>query len=285
MKYYKYIILVFVLSVTIYSCTEKIDINLDESYIRLVVDGAITTDTMVHTIKLKTTSSYFYNEPPPVVKGAQVSITDGTFTYKLKEDSAGNYRTDPSVYGIGGRTYTLNIKLSTPIGGYSDYSAVSTLYSIGPLDSVGLVYHPDWSDLGIWEVKCYVQEPPTVDFYRFMILRNNNMLTDSLSEWFITDDKFFNGNYTNGATVAYLQQGSPNEGLNPGDTVTVEVNSIGKEYYNFLLEAQAEIRGSNPLFSGPPANIRGNINNGAIGFFAAYSATRSYAITPKFKKN
>jgi hypothetical protein len=42
--------------------------------------------------------------------------------------------------------------------------------------------------------------------------------------------------------------------------------------------------GSNPLFSGPPANIKGNINNGGVGFFTAHSVTRSYAITPEFKK-
>ena len=284
MKYIKSIYLIFLLSILVVSCTEPIDIELDSSYIRLVVDGAITTDTMAHTIKLKTTSSYYYDQPAPVVTGAQVSISDGTLTFNLKEDSAGVYRTDPTVFGVGGQTYTMNIRLANPIGGYTDYSAVSTLYPINPLDSVNLLFHPDWADFGIWEVKCYVQEPPTIDFYRFLIIRNHVLLTDTLNEWFITDDKFFNGSYTNGATVAYLQQGSANEGLTPGDTVTVEVNSIGKEYFNFLFEAQAELRGSNPLFSGPPANVKGNISNGAVGFFTAYSATRSFTITPEFKK-
>jgi len=283
MKYNKAIFILSLLSLLAFSCTEKIDIQLDDSYVRLVVDGAITTDTMAHIVVLKTTSSYYYNQPMPMVSGAQVSITDGTRTFNLKEDSEGVYRTDSSVYGIGGHTYTLNIKLASAIGGNTDYSAVSTLNPIKPLDSVSLLFHPEWSRKGIWEVKCYVQEPPTVDFYRFLILKNRKLLTDTLNEWFVTDDKFFNGSYTNGATVAYLQQGSANEGLNKGDTVTVEVNSIGKEYANFLWEAQAELRGSNPLFSGPPANVKGNINNGAIGFFAAYSATRSFAITPEFK--
>ena len=284
MKYLKSIYLIFILLILVVSCTEPIDIDLDDSYIRLVVDGAITTDTIAHTIKLKTTSSYYYDQPAPVVSGAQVSITDGMQTFDLIEDSAGIYRTDPSVFGLGGKTYTLNIKLASPVGGYTDYTAISTLYPINPLDSVSLLFHPDWADFGIWEVKCYVQEPPTVDFYRFLIIRNEVLLTDTLNEWFITDDKFFNGSYTNGATVAYLQQGSANEGLTPGDTVTVEVNNIGKEYFNFLFEAQAELRGSNPLFSGPPANVKGNISNGAVGFFTAYSATRSFTITPEFKK-
>ena len=283
MRYIKSTILIFLLSVLVFSCTERIDIQLDDSYTRLVVDGSITTDTIVHAVVLRTTSSYYYNEPAPMVSGAQLSITDGSHIYTLKEDKAGVYQTDSSVYGIAGQTYTLNIKLANAIGGHIDYSAVSTLNPIVPLDSVSLLFHPDWAKKGIWEVKCYVQEPPTIDFYRFLILKNRVLVTDTLNEWFVTDDKFFNGNYTNGATVAYLQQASANEGLSPGDTVTVEVNSIGKEYYNFVIEAQTELRGSNPLFSGPPANVKGNINNGAIGFFTAYSTTRSSALTPALK--
>lgn len=274
--------ILFLISILAVSCTERIDINLDESYTRLVVDGSVTTDTMAHKVVLSYSSSYFYNQPAPPVTGASVSITDGTKSFDLTEDIPGVYITEPTMHALPGKTYTLNIKLANAIGGQTDYTATSTLYAISPLDSVNLLFHPDWSENGIWEVKCYVQEPPTVDFYRFMILKNHKILTDTLDEWFVTDDKFFNGSYTNGATVAYLDQGSPTEGLMQGDTVTVEVNSIGKDYFNFVIEAQAELRGSNPLFSGPPANVKGNISNGAVGFFSAYSATRTYAITPEF---
>jgi hypothetical protein len=273
--------LFFMFSILIVSCTERIDIKLDESYVRLVVDGAITTDTMAHTILLSKSTSYFYNQPAPLVTGAQVKITNGKFTYDLNEEMPGEYRTEPSVSGVAGETYTLNIKLASPIGGFTDYKAISTLYPVSPLDSVELVFHSDWSTDGIWEVKCFVQDPPTIDFYRFMILRNGKMVTDTLDEWFVTDDRFFNGNYAYGAPVAYLEKGSPDEDLNPGDKVTVEMNSIGKDYANFLMQAQSELRGSNPLFSGPPANVIGNINNGAAGFFGAYSVSRAYTFVPK----
>ena len=152
------------------------------------------------------------------------------------------------------------------------------------MDSIGLLFHPEWSVNGIWEVKCYVQEPPTVDFYRFLLSKNQTQLTDTLNEWLITDDLFYNGNYTNGLPIGYLDQGAPEQGLIPGDTIKAEVDRIEKGYFNFLMEAQAELRGSNPLFSGPPANVKGNINNGAVGYFAAYSTSRSYAITPAFNK-
>jgi len=283
MKFIKTLLLISLLSILTFSCTERIDIELDDSYVRLVVDGSITTDTMVHTVELSSTSSYYYNKPAPPVTGAEVSITDGTQTFSLTENSPGIYQTAPSVYGVPGKTYSLNIKLASEIGGQTDYFATSTIYPISPLDSVSLLFHPEWSANGIWEVKCYVQEPPTTDFYRFMIYKEQVLLTDTLDEWFVTDDMFFNGNYTNGATIAYLQQGSEQESLIPGDIVTAEINSIGKDYFSFVAEAQAELRGSNPLFSGPPANVKGNLSNGAVGFFSAYSVTRSSAKVPAFK--
>ena len=284
MKYMKYpgpVQLSFMFSILVVSCTERIDIKLDESYVRLVVDGAITTDTLAHTIILSKSTGFFYNQPAPVVTGARVQIINGKFTYDLSEERPGEYRTEPSVYGVAGETYTLNIKLESPIDGFTDYKAISTLYPVSPLDSVELVFHSDWSTDGIWEVKCFVQDPPTTDFYRFRVLKNGKMVTDSLDEWFVTDDRFFNGNYAYGAPVAYLEQGSEEEGLSPGDILTVEMNSIGNDYTNFLLEAQAELRGSIPLFSGPPANVKGNINNGAVGFFAAYSSSRAYTVVDK----
>ncbi len=283
MKHIKSLISIFIILILAVSCTEKIDVNLDSSYARLVVDGSITTDTIAQTVILTSTSSYYYNQPSPRVTGATVSITDGDHTFVLTETDPGVYKSDPSVYGVNGHNYTLNIKLESPVGGYTDYTATSTLYPVVQMDSISLLFHPEWSKHGIWEVKCYVFEPPTVDFYRFLISRNNHLLTDSLREWFVTDDKLLNGNYTNGIGIGYLDQGSPEQGLKQVDTITVTVNNIGKEYANFLFAAQAEIMGSNPLFSGPPANVKGNVSNGAIGYFAAYSATRSFAVTPAVK--
>jgi hypothetical protein len=278
MKYTGSVLLMALLSMLIFSCVERIDIELDDSYTRLVVDGSMTTDTTAHTVLLTKTTSYFYNQSAPPVTGARLQISDGTDAFQLYEESPGVYRTDHYVYGKPGKTYTLNIKLATQIGGYTDYTAISTLYPVSNLDSVSLAFHPDWSDNGIWEVKCYVQDPPTEDFYRFIISKNWQSLSDTLNEWFVTDDRFFNGSYAYGAPIAYLTQDKNDEILAVGDTVTVEMNSIGSGYANFIWDAQSEVRGSNPLFSGPPANVKGNINNGAFGFFATYSVSRFYTV-------
>jgi len=272
------VILIVILS----SCTEEIDLTLDESYTRLVVEGAITTDTTPHTIKLTTTTSYFYSEKAPVVENAILSISDGINNYPLMEAYPGTYQTAPDVFGVPGRTYKLNIQLVSPIGGYSVYEASSHLHDVNELDSVTMEFHPEWTSEGIWEVKCFVQEPPTKDYYRFMIYKNNKIFTPNVRYWFVIEDKYFNGSYANGAPVSYFNQGDPYEKLNAGDTIGVEVNRITKEYYDFILQVQSEVLGSYPLFSGPPANVKGNISNGAIGFFAAYDRTIKSTITPLF---
>jgi hypothetical protein len=64
----------------------------------------------------------------------------------------------------------------------------------------------------------------------------------------------------------------------PGDTITLQMSGITKDYFNFIIQLQDQTsQFRNPLFSGPPANVITNIE-GASGFFAAYSKTYSSTI-------
>lgn len=281
MKSIKILLLMFLPALVIFSCTERINIELDESYSRLVVDGSVTNENTFHSVILSKTSSYYFNQPPIMVTGAGVTVSDGVSTWFLVEVAPGVYRTATKMTGDPGRTYTLNIKLDTPVGGYSDYSASSVLYNTPVIDSLRLIFHPDWSKYGLCEVNAFLQEPEGNDYYRFMISRNSVLVTDTLYEWYVTDDRLLAGGYASGATIGMLDQGDPSQLIGKGDTVTAEINGITEEYADFITQAQEELRGSNPLFSGPRANIKGNISNGAIGFFSAYSVYRRSVINPK----
>ncbi len=281
MKALKKILIIIFPALMLFACTERINIDLDESYSRLVVDGSITNENKFHHVVLSESSSYYFNQQPVMVSGATVTISDGLATWFLVEATPGVYRSSSAVNGVPGITYTLNIKLDSPIGGHSDYSASSLLRSTPPLDSIRLIFHPDWSADGLCEVNAFIQEPAGDDFYRFLISRNNVLLTDTLHEWYVTDDRLLTGGYTSGATIGMLNQGDPAEQVAIGDTVTAEINSITREYADFISQAQEELRGSNPLFSGPRANVKGNISNGAIGFFSAYSVFRKSVINQK----
>ena len=275
-NYTKYFISLLFAPFLMWGCTEKVDIQLDSSYTRLVVEGAIITDTMPQCVKLTTTSNYFSNQPAPTVSGATLSITDGQNTWPLSENKTqpGNYTTAPDVYGLPNHSYKLKISLKEPLNGYKDYEATSLLRPIFPMDSIGLKFHPEWGKDGFYEVQCYYLDPPTTDFYMFNVYRNNTLITDTINKKMVVDDQLYNGNYTNGVGVGYFNQSFKDERLIPGDVVKLEVASVTSEYANFVWAVQAEVNGQNPLFSGPPANITGNMSNGAVGFFAAYSLSK-----------
>lgn len=281
MKSLTKILIIYLPALILFSCTERVNIDLDESYSRLVVDGSITNEYKKHSVILSESSSYYFNQPPVIVTGATVSVTDGMATWNLPEEAPGVYSTATPLTGVPGTTYTLNIRLISPVGGYSTYSASSLLNSTPPLDSVRLIFHPDWSKDGLCEVNAFIQEPEGDDFYRFLISRNNVVLTDTLHEWYVTDDRLLAGGYASGATIGMLDQGDPAEKIAKDDTVTAEINCITREYADFISQAQEELRGSNPLFSGPRANVKGNISNGAIGFFSAHSVYRKSVINQK----
>jgi len=260
------------------SCTERIDIELDDSYARLVVEGIITTDSTPHFIKLTKTSSYYYSEKPPAVSNAVVTIDDGESTITLSESEPGVYQTPLHYKAIPGRTYKLNISLDSPISGQQNYSAQSYCYPGLVLDSIKAVYRDDISSKGYYEIKCYAQDPPTKDFYMFRIYRNGVLLSDSLNKVLVTDDRFFNGNYTNGIGVGFLDQSNPLEKVEPGDQMSVESSRITEEYYTFVMQLQMQSGFQTPLFSGPPSNISGNISHDAIGFFTTYPLYKSHTI-------
>jgi hypothetical protein len=273
---WKHIIILVGVVLIGFGCTERIDIDLDETYSRLVVDGEITDEAKAHKVKLSMTGSFLGGEPDIAVSGATITIENSreTITLSEVEGMPGTYLTDPDVAGIPGETYTLRINLKEEINGIMEYTASSELFAAGPLDSVAVRWIDRWE---VFEVMCYALDPPTEDFYMFDIYRNNIHLTDTISEKFVVDDRLYNGQYTNGIGVGYLDPENPDEDLQPGDTITLRLARITKEHTYYIWEVQEETGYQNPLFGGPPANVVGNISDGAIGYFAAYAV--QYAST------
>ncbi len=282
MKEKSYIILMFLVAALItFSCTKRIDIDLDQQeYARIVVEGALSTDTMAHLITLTKTADYFENQPPTPVTNADVTIFNDTEEYKLTEKppNSGHYFTESDVYGTVGVSYQMKILLEEAISGETEYNASSSIYPINQVDSIALEFHEDWGEDGFWEIKCYTWDPPTTDFYMFYVYRNGEPCNDTITDVFVVDDLLYNGNYTNGIGVAFLDQAYDHQKLKPGDEVTLRVSRITEDYTHFLWDVQEEVGYNIPLFSGPPANVKGNIDNGGFGAFAAYSNSYSSTI-------
>ncbi len=272
-KYSPKILLFLMLGIIAASCTERIDVELDDTYTRLVVDGQLTGDsTETHTIILTESTSYFYNQPPPPVTNADVSVKgDDGSSILLSEQDPGIYLLPEGFKSKIGVNYSLDIYLEKEIDGQIKYTASSSTPSIGDTVYIGLQYQPDWGEKGYYVVQCYYWDPLGPNWYMFDIYKNDTLLTDTISEKQVVDDTFYDGGFTNGIGVGYLDQSRKDQVLKPGDVISFRASSITEGYANFVWEVQDEVSFSTPLFSGPPANVVGNLSDGAIGYFTSYS--------------
>ena len=260
------------------ACTEQIDIELDSTYARLVVEGELTSDSVKHFVLLSITSNYFSNKPSPPVQDAVVELSFGNETMQLIENETipGRYETPYAFKGAIGTTYDLDIsQLDVNQDGEEErYHASSTMAGGTELEKIELKYYPNPVVSG-YTVFMYGHHPPEQrDWFGFKLIKNGNLLTNSLEQYSVLSDELFDDGYFPGLPVGFLSDDESDEVVYPGDTVALELNCIEEAYFNFVSEAQLEIAGNFPLFSGPPSNVVSNIDNGAMGSFTAYSIQR-----------
>lgn len=263
------------------ACTERIDIELDSTYARLVVDAKISSDSIKHHVILSVSSDYFSNQAAQRVRNALVELSFDDVRLQLTENPGepGRYETPHAFSGRIGTTYELDIsQVDVDQDGETEtYHAVSTMPGGPELESIELKYYPTPVSSG-YTVFLYASHPPELkDWFGFKLYRNSDMLTDSLYKYAVLSDELFDTGYIPGLPVAFLSDDDPREAVRTGDTISLEMHCIEKAYYDFITEAQLEIAGYYPLFSGPPSNVVSNIGDGALGVFAAYSIQR-YAL-------
>jgi hypothetical protein len=269
------------LAVLIIGCTEKIDIQLDEAQTRLVVEGYLTNEAKEHMVRLTKSAPYFSNQTAPMVEGATLTLSDGNTNLTLTEKSPGIYVTPNDYAGIPGKTYQLTIVLAEPLADQTTFTASCFMNDVVQTDSIQVEYHSDWGK-GIWEVKWYAQEPLGDNFYLFRAFKNDSVFADSIKNWVVVDDRFIDGNSTNGIGVKYFWK-MRNQIIRPGDKITLQVCGITKDYQTYVEFTRRAVDFQSPMFGGPPTNVPGNISGGAVGYFAAYAvsySTTTYSSAP-----
>lgn len=265
------IILTGIIAALLTGCTEKIDVDLDETYDRLVVEGYITNEPGRHQVELSRSTDFFDPGQAGRISGARVILDDGVNpadTLQEHPEKQGIYQTAEHYLGVPGREYHLKIELPEPIHETSTYEASCVMPPERTLDSIRVYYLDSWE---AWEVWSYAIDPPTKDYYMFDLYKNDTLVTDTITEPFVIEDRLFNGQSTNGAAIGYYQEEYPDEIVRIGDTLKARLARITREHYNFMMDVSQQSGYQNPLFSGPPANIRGNISDGGIGFFGAFT--------------
>jgi hypothetical protein len=259
-------------------CTEVIDLELKSDPIRLVVDGILTNQSELQVVKLSQSAPYFSSTPALPVSDAIVTISDGSNIYVLTESNQhpGHYYISTDIFQPApGNTYNLDIT-NVDLKGDNQiphYTATATMPEPVLLDSMNLKLSDKWD---LWQVLAWFQDPPEVqNYYLFRVLVNDMLFTRIPRELKFSDDRFFNGNYVNGVWVQSIFAGNNRKVEFIGTTFTLELCSITSEFYDFLYAIELETSSRSPFFSGPPANIQGNISNGALGIFTAIAIDKA----------
>lgn len=279
MKKFLNIIGLFLLIYSLTSCTEEIDLELNESYTRLVVEGHFSDSDSTHFVKLSKSSSYFNPDKTEYISGANVSISDELGSIiQLNESSnqKGLYLAPQNQKGEKDTEYTLlieNVDIDEN-GDFEKYEARGKIKHPLEIDSVRVLKDEIFGVEG-FRIFGYAQEPASFgDFYLFKYYINGVLSTDTLSENVFTDDATVNGNYINGLEIYFIQD------ANSGDTITIEAQSITEEYYDFIISFMLETEWQAGAFGGPPANVQTNISNNALGFFSTTSNSYITFILP-----
>lgn len=275
-----YQILFALVGIIFVACEDAIDWEVDSDQIKLVAEGRITNEFTNHQVKLTETASYFSSASPRMVEGAQVVVRDGESVFTYQELQPGIYTSINAFVGVVGKTYTIDIELYSPLGESSVFSASSQMLPPMILDSLFNKKEATFGDTGdvsedsLYLLGFYAQEVVGIENgYFFDVFVNDFKETDNVVNLGIFNDEFLEDDYLEDFLIYEVEVG------NPSDSITMVLYSVEREYVRFLNALVVEIEGAEPLgFSGPPANVVGNLTNGGLGYFYAASVDTAYTV-------
>ena len=137
MRYFRYILLLLIVQV-LNSCISQFIPKTSEDKELLVVEGLITDNTDINTIKLSRSLPLGTKVTLNPVSGYLVTISDDLGnTYSLTETTPGTYVTNPSEFrGMVGRSYTLHINPNSPNNSHFYESYPVEMKPVPPIDSL-----------------------------------------------------------------------------------------------------------------------------------------------------
>ena len=246
MKRFAYVLL----SITLFiSCEDVIEVDLNESEPRLVIDAGINwfknTTGNEQSIRLSLTAPFFDDQVPPA-NGAIVSISDtngNTFNF-IEDANSGIYRNSDFIPVINA-VYLLTVVYDNEV-----YTATETLKSVVSINNI-----EQKDDGGFFgediELKAFFDDPLGIENYYFFEFISNIPIIPTLE---VYEDRFTDGNEMFGF---YTE-----EDLESGNQVTIRNYGISERFYQFmftLLQQGGEESGG--PFETQPATVRGNCIN------------------------
>lgn len=257
----KYVIAFLLLS--IYGCKKVIDVHLKNSETQIVITGDVDNRPGPYELKITKTIDFNSDNIFPAVSGAVVKISGNGVTDSLIETSPGVYSTH-ILQGKAGKTYKMYVSIDG-----KEYTATSTMPHPVHLDSIDFRSGRD----DLYAVANFQDPEGVPNYYQFIEYADGQKFRNGRGIS-VFDDRLSDGRYIN--SLLY----NDSSDIKSGIILTVQMNCVDKEVYNYLSELLQIARGGEGFSSPTPANPTSNITGGALGYFSAHTTSSRSVVIP-----
>jgi hypothetical protein len=242
------------------SCEKVIELDLKDEQSKLVIEGTVNKDSLVHIVKITKTIAFGETGDFPTVDNAIVTLSDnlGNST-NLALVRPGVYQTSDFI-GVEGRTYTLNVVIDGEI-----FSSSSTMPSHVPIDSL-TVQEFSFGPTPVYSLVANRVDPAGIkNYYKFNLFQNDTLIKGI----FLQDDQYADG-------VEILQPifgGS----YRSGDLARLEMMCIDENVYKYFFTLSSNGEGTGGAV---PANPDSNFKGDCLGYFSAQTKQTRTVLIP-----
>lgn len=275
----KFIYITLAISTLLVSCRpEPIPIQLPATEGEIVVASQVIPNT---TMIVALSRSFSALTPTDTGAGndllSQILVTRGLVTVSYDGRTDTLQPIAPGFYGTFTTPLKASITYSLNVYDSLTGKSVSAETRVEPrvfIDSAWVTMSVSGRDTSR---KLYVRfdDPEGEQFYMMNVYRNSDFIAQSISNplnifrttqnnvmTYPISDKLFSGtSYTNETNISGW--------FGKGDTLTVTLSSISRDYYTYLVQKQRAARNGMGAFFGEPVNYTTNVRNG-LGFFTAH---------------
>jgi hypothetical protein len=262
----KNIIVLLVLFLGVVSCEKVIEIPLNESDKKVVIEAICNDRVGESKVLLSKSGSVYEQSVFDKINDAVVTVTDknGVVTTFLEDGTSTGVYVHPTFVTEPNQVYNLSVVVGEEV-----FVAQSVTNTFVPLS---LVYYekgpsspfaPSENDSVYTVFFAYTDNVVDENYYRIKASKNG----EPGSNLYIVDDKLYNGE-------DYVQPFFA-DAFDEGDTCFVEFLNIDKANYTYFASKQSGSDGS-----ATPANPVTNIEGGALGYFGAYLTDTVTVVLP-----
>ncbi len=269
------------------SCQQEVNINLETTPAKVVVQGSIENGQPPFVI-LSSTFGFFANIDLSTfenvfIHNAVVTVSDGSRTCRLKEYSVDSgssakfyiYSVDTSdlsnvIIGELGKTYNLSITYDG-----KTYTSQTQIPFVKGLDTLWFgqpaFQGPNTPNNAVELYGTYTDPDTAGNFVKYYTKRNQEIFYAGqlFSDDLVNGNKIKGVNLFAGYNLADDKKSDSLVYFYPGDSLVLKWCEIDKPVFNFWNTYQFSVQSTGNPFSSP-INVKSNISNGAVGVWAGY---------------